>query len=186
MEILNDLKALWYSAPSASKKFLVSGILLLIIWQVLYLSYLLPHRILDEAVTNITTAVTVKVLRSVFEGRTFSYQPVTDGANVYSNQQLIFYMKDGCNALAVFINYAIFILVYPSNLIRKGYFVILGAVSIFIVNVLRCVLLAGLFLNHNKYSEFAHHYVFNTIVYAFVLLLWIIYANKKSNKKNSF
>jgi exosortase family protein XrtF len=180
MEIIKDVKALWLNTPLVARKFLVQGIMLLLLWQIINIGYLEPHRVFDGTITNFTTATIVKVLQSIYTTGSFTYQALSHDARVLYNGQSVFRISDGCNALSVFVDFAIFIIVYPINVARKINFIILGAISIFSINVLRCVLLAMLYISHNTSVNVMHHYVFSTIVYAYVLFLWMLFTKKKS------
>ena len=185
MEIVKDIQTLWLNTPLVARKFLVRGGLFLILWQLISIFYLQPNRIFDGTITNFTTATIVKVLRSIYATGSFTYEASSHDARVFYNGRSVFRMADGCNALSVFVDFAIFIIVYPINVARKVNFVVLGAISIFLINVLRCVLLAILYISHNTSVNVMHHYVFSTIVYAFVLFLWILFTKKKSEIANA-
>ena len=185
MEIVKDIQTLWLDMPLVARKFLVRSMLLLLLWQLISIFYLQPNRTFDGAITNFTTATIVKVLRSIYTMGNFTYLASSHDARVFYNGQSVFRMADGCNALSVFVDFAIFIVVYPINIARKVNFLVLGAISIFLINVLRCVLLAFLYISKNTSVNVMHHYVFSTIVYAFVLFLWILFTKKKSGTANA-
>ncbi len=54
-------------------------------------------------------------------------------------------------------------------------YIIPGVVGLFAFNVIRCIILS--FLGYYQYSgfEFFHHYVFTTLIYAIIMLVWISY-----------
>ncbi|MFC4230436.1 hypothetical protein ACFOW1_00935 [Parasediminibacterium paludis] len=180
MIIVKDIQALWHQTPVVARKFLIKGFLLLLLWQIINIGYLEPHRIFDGTITNFTTVTIVKVLEQFYTTGSFTYQALSHDARVLYNGQSVFRISDACNALSVFVDFAIFIIVYPNSVGRKINFIVLGAISIFLMNVLRCVLLATLYISHSTSVNVMHHYVFSTIVYAFVLFLWIIFTRKKS------
>lgn len=83
----------------------------------------------------------------------------------------------GRNTLGLFVG---FILTLPGKTIDKIWYSALGIIIFVILNILRIVALAV-----NQYCcpeklDFNHHFLFKIIVYAVILLLWIIWINKFS------
>jgi exosortase/archaeosortase family protein len=87
-------------------------------------------------------------------------------------------VEDACNALELFVLYISFIWILPSTLKRKIWYTVLGVISIFVINVARCAGITYLIIFYPQYSEFAHHYIFAFVVYAFIIALWLAYSNK--------
>ncbi|MES1181555.1 MAG: exosortase family protein XrtF [Flavobacterium sp.] len=90
------------------------------------------------------------------------------------------WIGDPCNGITLFALFAGFVLAYPGPLKRKLWFIPLGLVPIHIINILRIVALVFITLFAPNYLEFKHTYTFNIIVYSYVFLLWMIWANKLS------
>jgi exosortase/archaeosortase family protein len=71
-----------------------------------------------------------------------------------------------------------FVLAYPGPARRRLWFIPLGIVALWLLNIIRIIALA---LNH-QYSpetfEFDHHYAFNTVAYAALGGLWLLWTRQ--------
>jgi len=87
-----------------------------------------------------------------------------------------------CNGLVLYALFGGFILAFPGPLRRKLWFVPLGLLLIYALNVLRIMALC---LN-NYYSrqtvDFNHHYTFTAIVYASIFGLWMWWATRLATR----
>ncbi|MCC2547242.1 exosortase family protein XrtF [Hymenobacter sp. BT175] len=85
-----------------------------------------------------------------------------------------------CNGLVLYALFTGFILAFPGAWRHKLWFIPAGVASIYLLNIIRVVALA---INHH-YShhtvEFNHHYTFTFIVYGWILLLWMWWANRRA------
>ena len=83
-----------------------------------------------------------------------------------------------CNGLILYALFAGFVLAYPGPWGRKLWYIPLGIVVIWGLNVMRVALLA---LNH-QYApsslDFNHHYTFTAVVYACIFGLWMLWARR--------
>jgi exosortase family protein XrtF len=83
-----------------------------------------------------------------------------------------------CNGLVLYVLFAGFVVAFPGPWQRKLWYIPLGVLVIWLLNVLRVVALA---LNH-EYApgslDFNHHYTFTFIVYSFIFGLWMLWAKK--------
>ncbi|WP_205502613.1 exosortase X [Rufibacter psychrotolerans] len=109
----------------------------------------------------------------------------------YSTQaQKIMILVDGrptvfignpCNSLALMATFTGLIGAFPGDLKKKLFFIPVGIVAIYLINVLR---VAALSLNH-IYShgtvDFNHKYTFSFVVYAFIFGMWVIWVKKYSS-----
>jgi exosortase family protein XrtF len=180
----------WDKVPVAVKKFIFKAFAILLIWKVLYLAFLLPNRTLDRPLTYFTGVATTWLLNTC-TGST-DYSTRNEVSNVTTDQgytpmplQKIFFHKenvvsieDGCNALELFILYAGFIICMPARPLRRTLFIVGGIIAIYITNVIRCAGVAYIILYHNRYANFAHHYVFTFVVYGLIIALWLIFSKK--------
>lgn len=83
-----------------------------------------------------------------------------------------------CNGLVLYALFAGFVLAYPGPWRRKLWYIPVGILFIYGLNVVRVAVLA---LNH-QYSpgsmDFNHHYTFSFLVYAFIFGLWMLWARR--------
>jgi exosortase family protein XrtF len=86
-----------------------------------------------------------------------------------------------CNGLVLYALFTGFVLAFPGRWKHKAWFIPMGIVVIWLLNVLR---VAGLALNHH-YShqtvDFNHHYTFTVIVYACIFGLWMLWARRMAD-----
>lgn len=180
----------WNQVPQAVRQFLLRGLIVLVAWKVLYLCFLAPARILDGPLTYSVGAMSASALN--WTTRSHDYTSVAN-ARDYStlnesgtiHQQTIMFqgqpvgnVEDACNGLELIVLYVAFLWLLPSTLKRRIWYTVLGVIAIYIVNVARCAGISYLIIYYPQYSEFAHHYIFAFVVYAFIITLWLFYSNK--------
>ena len=189
---------MWQQVPAAVKQFLLKGIILLAIWKVIYLSFLLPARILDAPLTNSVGKLTVWGLNLITHPGDYSSkeepgraQDINDGLksemqrSVYFHDTKVAGVYDSCNALELMVLYAGFIMCIPAVLQRKWLFAIGGVIIIYVVNVLRCIGVVYAIRYYPHQADFIHHYVFELIIYATIIAMWLLFANKINIKGNA-
>jgi len=83
-----------------------------------------------------------------------------------------------CDGLVLYALLAGFVLAYPGPARRRLWFIPLGILALWLLNIIRIIALA---LNH-QYSpetfEFDHHYAFNTVAYAALGGLWLLWTRQ--------
>ena len=156
------------------KKFLIRAILLFISWVILYYFIIIPDGRLNVFLTQTVIDGTV------FGLNLFGYDAHGEGAMVYIDNIAVVQVADGCNGLELFALYIGFLLAFPGKWVYKLFFVPIGAILIFIINVLREIALA---LNYKFYPEtfeLNHKYTYVFIVYLFIFLIWRYWLNRYS------
>ena len=93
------------------------------------------------------------------------------------------WIGDKCNGVELFALFCVFIIAYPGKWNRKIIYLIVGILSVHLINILRVVGLAIVQHHFQDWTEFNHTYIFNTLVYAYIFLLWMIWATKFSSEK---
>jgi len=176
--------------PRPVISFLVKAIVLFVVWKVLYLSFLLPKRILDEPLTKGIGFSTVAVLnglpgKALFSGRTIADTLDVEGGvirgnivAIYRDEEKTLTVADACNGLELMVLYVGFLVCFPAGLKRKLIFGVMGCVLICLLNIIRCAALVGIYLHHRTYLDFSHHFVFQIIIYLFIFGLWYIFSKK--------
>src|SRR5579859_4596710 len=83
----------WGQIPKSVKLFLFRGLVVFIIWKVLYLLFLLPNRTLDEPLTLAVGQGTIKVLNIMTHSQSFSAKngvnEILDGKKRVGVEQLV-------------------------------------------------------------------------------------------------
>ncbi|MEO6305997.1 MAG: exosortase family protein XrtF [Bacteroidia bacterium] len=95
------------------------------------------------------------------------------------------WVGSNCNAITLFSLFSVFIIAYPGKLKNKLWFIPLGIVAIHILNILRVIALVLIAYYYPQYLNFNHTYTFTFLVYSFIFLLWMIWVNKFSIKKQA-
>lgn len=85
-------------------------------------------------------------------------------------------IKAGCTGVEPVIILLSAILAFPSSLKAKAYGVLLGVLVLQSVNLVRIVSLVYLGINHPKYFHEAHTLIWQVVIIALSLFLWMIWA----------
>ncbi len=85
-----------------------------------------------------------------------------------------------CNGITLMSLFGIFILAYPSNIKAKLWYLPLGLLIVYFINIIRIISLALIAFYYPQYLNFNHTYTFTFIAYSIVFALWMIWVNKFS------
>lgn len=169
-----SFKSDYEKVPKPVRVFLIRALIIFIVWKAIYILLLQPDRTLDKPLTDITAMLTAKIF-SWFSGNdTF----ITYGNKtiLWSNGKRVLAIMDGCNGLELFVVYIGFLLSMPVGMKKFWTYAILGCVTIFVLNIMRCVGLTWLISAHKQYADFAHHYLFKLVIYGFIFYCWVRYS----------
>ncbi len=165
------------SIKNPTVRFLISIFILYIFWYCIYNLWLHPLEIVDLVVIDITIAISKWILElmnyTVFTG-------VERVIGVDGTGGL--WIGDNCNGIALFALFAGFIIAYRGKIKNKIIFIILGILSLELLNVFRVTGLAILDTHSRTWTEFNHTYTFNIIIYAYIFMLWMMWVNKFADK----
>ncbi len=176
----------WKQIPMVVRQFIVRAALLLAFWFIAYTCFLKPDATVDNWLTKVTAQATTSCLNNFYKhGFTVLPQANDDDGIKASITQLIHFQDkfalliiSGCNGFDVYATFIGFLVCVPGAFYRKLQYTTLGIIIIFILNVQRCYLLVWLNLNKPEWTDFAHHYAFTTIVYAFIFSIWVSFMKK--------
>ena len=85
-------------------------------------------------------------------------------------------IKAGCTGVEPIIILLSAIFAFPSSWKAKAYGAILGMVVLQVVNLIRIVSLVYLGINHPKYFHDAHSFIWQIVIIALSLFLWMVWA----------
>lgn len=85
-----------------------------------------------------------------------------------------------CVGIGVTFTFIGLILSYRGPWKLKLKFIVVGTLSILFLNVLRNAILCIVAAYRFEWTEFNHKYVFNNLIYIFILIVWAWYVNKAS------
>ena len=163
--------------PQPALRFLLVFAGLYALWAVGYDGLLGPDGRLDHALSaNLAAAAGALLRLAGFAAGTASATPFV----VTLNGQLSVLVGDPCNGLLLYALFAGFVVAFPGTGRHKLWFVPLGILVIYALNVGRVALLA---LNHVYWRStvaFNHHYTFTFVVYGAIGALWMLWARRGS------
>ncbi len=85
-------------------------------------------------------------------------------------------IKAGCTGIEPIIILLSAIFAFPSSWKAKAYGAILGVAVLQVVNLIRIVSLVYLGINHPKYFHDAHTFIWQIVIIALSLFLWMVWA----------
>ena len=160
------------------QRFLIVAGVVYFSWYLLYQFVIHPWKKVDLFVINNTISVSNHILK-VLNYRTFTGEERVIGVDGSPG----LWIGDKCNGVELFALFCVFIIAYPGKWKRKIIYLGAGVLSVHAINILRVVGLAIVQHNFQDWTEFNHTYIFNTLVYGYIFLLWMIWANKFSGEK---
>lgn len=147
----------------------------------LYKFYLNSYEADDlDSITTITGKNTEVLLKL------FNYDVIIQKSSQNPWQEIIINgtylarITEGCNAVSVMILFVSFVAAFSGKFKRTFLFIILGLISIYILNVIRIALLTVLLFYFPKQNAFLHGVLFPLIIYGYVFILWIFWINRFS------
>jgi exosortase family protein XrtF len=116
--------------------------------------------------------------------RLFGFDAAVDPRDAYMlllNGQPVVHVGNPCNGLVLYALFTGFVLAFPGPVRRKLWFIPLGLLAIYLLNIIRVGALALNHLYYHQSVDFNHHYTFTFVVYACIFLLWMLWARRLSN-----
>ena len=156
--------------PANIKKLLLRAGILFAAWSLLYYAFLQPVGIPDQQLTDIVLRGTMTLLSGFYQN---VYQ---EGNSIFLNGIRSVNIAPQCNGLELMVLYVGFLLIMPATAKRMLAFSVTGVFLIVVLNVLRCALLAWLYLQNVEVADIAHHYIFKLAIYGVVFYCWMLYT----------
>jgi exosortase/archaeosortase family protein len=88
-----------------------------------------------------------------------------------------------CVGFGLQVAFAALIMAYEGPWKKKLWFIPLGMFGIHLINVLRVVVLAIMSNINNDWVDFNHKYVFSSMVYLFMFVMWVTWVRFLEKKK---
>ena len=159
---------------AARWRFLLIAGGLYLLWLVVYEGYVKADGRLDTALCTQLAEVATGLLRAVGFPASLP-QPVP---LVYMDGQPAVVVGTPCNGLALYALFTGFVLAFPAPWRPRLWFIPLGVVVIYLLNVVRIAILA---LNHHyahRSVDFNHHYTYTFIVYGCICAMWMWWVRR--------
>ena len=152
-----------------------------IVLTVIYKFYLNSYQVEElDAVTTITGKSSEQLLKLLNYDIIIQKSSQNPWQEIILNGRFIAQITEGCNAVSVMILFVSFVAAFSGNLKKTLLFIILGLISIYILNVIRISLLIVLSYNFPQYGRFLHNIFFPLMIYGYVFILWIFWINRFS------
>jgi exosortase family protein XrtF len=119
----------------------------------------------------------------------FGYEVIpvlnSEGPTVFLKvgEYVVLNIYEGCNGINVLIVFSAFIVAFNGNTRKLLWFIPFGILIIYASNLLRLVFLYWTAMNFQSYFYYVHKYVFTSIIYAVVFVLWLIWVYQLNDKK---
>ncbi|MGB3776546.1 MAG: exosortase family protein XrtF [Leeuwenhoekiella sp.] len=121
-----------------------------------------------------------------FIGYKANIEPHPDEAamKLMVNGRFLARVVEGCNSISVIILFLAFVISFFNGIKKTLLFIILGSISIYIINIIRIVILTVAIYEYPEYTEILHSIVFPGIIYGFVFLLWLYWIHQFNREKD--
>lgn len=159
-------------------RFLLIVFVLYLAWYFIYDLWLHPSETIDLMVVDMTIFLSKTLLEAL-------------GYTVFTGVERVIgvdgsgglWIGDNCNGITLFSLFAVFIVAYKGPVKTKIIYIILGILSIQLLNVIRVIGLAILDTYSRAWTEFNHTYTFNILIYGYIFFLWMLWVNKFATVK---
>lgn len=165
------------SLQNPTIRFLLTILGLYLLWYILYKTVIQPLNDVDMFVINTTISIS-KWFLELFNYSVFTGTERVIGVDGTGG----LWIGDNCNGITLFALFTWFIVAYKGKLKYKIPYILLGIISIELLNILRIVGLAILDTISRTWTEFNHTYTFTILIYGYIFLLWMIWVNKYSER----
>ena len=166
-------------------RFLLTAGALYVLWHLFYQQYMEKEGIMIRRVAENVASVSVSVLKMLgYDAAVAPYAdpnaPMTFSTLITLKGQSLVWIDSGCTGLTLMALFAGFILAYPGPIKRKAWYIPVGLLAIYAVNIIRVVALAvNHILSHGSF-DFNHKYTYTLITYLAIFGLWMLWANRLS------
>lgn len=162
----------WPLAPRW--QFLVIAAGLYLGWLLLYEGVLAPDGRLDHWLSVNIAAASARLLR----GLGFAASVGGDTSLLLMDGRPAVIVGAPCDGLVLYALFAGFIIAFPAPLRSKLWFIPVGILVLYLLNIVR---VAALALNQHyahRSVDFNHHYTFSFVVYTCICLLWMWWVRR--------
>jgi exosortase/archaeosortase family protein len=159
----------WWARLAPRWQFLFVAACLYLGWLLAYEGFIGPDGRLDTWLSTNIAAASAGLLRLLG----FSATVAVGSPLLCMDGQPAVIVGAPCDGLVLYVLFAGFIVAFPGPLRPKLWFIPLGIVVLYLLNIVRVGALA---LNQHyahRSVDFNHHYTFSFVVYACICLLWM-------------
>ena len=131
-----------------------------------------------DYITHQVAVQTAAIVDFLGYGVQIAPYPGEASVKVVVNGQFLIRVVEGCNGMSVIILFCAFVLSFFNGWPRTLLFLLMGILSIYIINVLRIAALALAVYKYPRYVLFLHEIAFPAVIYGFVFLLWVFWVSR--------
>jgi exosortase family protein XrtF len=164
--------------PKPVQFFILKCLVIFLAWNICYYYFLQPSGQPDQFLTHLTGDYSSQILNNFFPLLQVDTINSTDESSLYSNEHKLIRIAHSCNALELYVLYSAFIICVPGSILKRIFFIQIGILLIFLLNISRITGLAWLHVYHRDWVPISHKYIFKTVVYLFVFLFWYLYSKR--------
>lgn len=159
----------------AISKFIATAFIAYIVWFCIHDFYLVKNTNFISRLLSFEARLTAIFLNYIpfFPFKFSSVENV-----LFYDIRRVIRIGEECSGLILFVVFAGFIIAFPGDWKSKSWFIPLGIVAIFFINILRFMFLAINKLYFNSMFSFNHHVTFTYLVYAIIFSFWMLWMNK--------
>ncbi|MDX2195774.1 MAG: archaeosortase/exosortase family protein [Cytophagales bacterium] len=158
-------------------RFFGLSLLLYIGWYLTYELWIGPDGRVDSWLNEVVAYSSYRLLNI------FGYDSCITNTSVCVRNVSTVTVGNGCNGLEIYAIFTGFIIVMHGRWKYKLLFIVVGLLSIFVLNVFRVTMLAIDRYNDLNIFRFNHKYTYVFVIYSFIFMLWIIWIKKYADKK---
>lgn len=147
---------------------------------ILYGIYVESFNQVADPITNWVTLQSVEILNNVGEVTEAYEDEFVPNIHILLNDRSVISIYEGCNGVNVMVIFIAFLIAFGGKWIKMLWFIPVGIIGIHLTNLTRIVLLFFVAEYHPNLMYFTHKYLFTGFIYAFVLLLWYLWATRIS------
>ena len=156
--------------------FLLKGFMFFALWNLILFPYLITPAMNNWVIFRLVD-ISVMVL-------SWFYPLVTGwGSEMFIHGRHIVHIGIPCNGIDVMGVFACIVFSFGAPWMHKIWMVLAGCLMVFLLNILRITGLAALLIEHHIHAfDINHKYIFNTILYAVLLILFSLWSSKFGTK----
>lgn len=164
--------------------FLIKFLGLYVSLNLVYGVYVTSFEPAPDPVTHIASKHTAKIMSRLGWPSSAIDYPQKPSVAIRHNAKTIVSVYEGCNGLNVMIVFVAFVFSFGSPRKSLFWFVPLGLIFLYLINIIRIGLLFLVSLKLPHFLYFTHKYLFTAIIYLFVMLLWWYWIRLQSKQKS--
>jgi exosortase family protein XrtF len=131
------------------------------------------QQLYPDPITAQVSYQTQELLRLMgYEAQTLN-SPELPSVMMFINEVKVYRVIEGCNAVSVMILFTAFVVAFARGWKKTLFFLIIGIVFIYLVNLIRLAVLGIVYYDYSVYADFSHKIIFPGVIYGAVVLLWI-------------